>query len=415
MTQRDVVRQISLVPERLLRVRELGARLLELALLEQAARDVDGDVGVIRRAPVESRATRGGVVLLEGDGRLELRDALGEGRVLDLFRRAERLGVGARLEERLRVMEPVGVVSRMRAAQALVVARRGVEVAEVVVAVPEEGERGAAGGRVRELRLEVPGALLVLAVSDEAVHRLGGGSLGEARMGRVSVARHRHRLDAPRKETRSDPMDALDGTRDHLRASPARLRAVPRDGRCAPRAGRRGRQRFDFFHPSQRPRAPIREICRKTAVDTAISRFQLLCRNTDLMTSRSQRRAIVETRQRAVHSSRLFAPREGVCNRCVAILHSAPRFAVRGALVQLLSFASRVARRRRDAARRRMRRERSVTSSPAARSTGSRPPPSRRPPRTPDRPRNVSPSSTTSSSPTWAWRRPPSAPPLVAP
>mmetsp|Transcript_7351 Transcript_7351/g.18694 ORF Transcript_7351/g.18694 Transcript_7351/m.18694 type:complete len:259 (+) Transcript_7351:1128-1904(+) len=148
VAQRDVVRQVRLVPQRLLRVHEPLSGLLEVPLLEQHASQVDHDVGVLGGALLQLGAARRGVVLLERDGRLQVAHAERVRLVLDLLRHLQRLGVRRRLVQRLRVVHLVALHLGMQPRE-LVVQRRGlIVVPDVVAAVPEQGQRGAALGVV---------------------------------------------------------------------------------------------------------------------------------------------------------------------------------------------------------------------------------------------------------------------------
>ena len=82
VAQRDVVRDVRLEPQRLLRVEEPGPGLLEAPLLEHATREVDDDVRVVARALLQPRPAPGEVVLLVRDERLQLGDRLTDRRVL---------------------------------------------------------------------------------------------------------------------------------------------------------------------------------------------------------------------------------------------------------------------------------------------------------------------------------------------
>ena len=114
VAQRDVVRDVRLESQRLLRVEEPRPRLLEAAFFEHATREVDDDVRIVARALIQPRPAPREVVLLVGDERLQLRDLLSDRRVLavDGPRRAESLLVHGRLVEALRVMHCVVFVLR---------------------------------------------------------------------------------------------------------------------------------------------------------------------------------------------------------------------------------------------------------------------------------------------------------------
>mmetsp|Transcript_17400 Transcript_17400/g.43065 ORF Transcript_17400/g.43065 Transcript_17400/m.43065 type:complete len:203 (+) Transcript_17400:2084-2692(+) len=178
VAQCDVVGQVSLIPQRLLRVHELLTCCLERTFLQQAAPEVDHDVRVLRGTLVELGPARHSVVLLERDRRLQAQHPEHQGLVLDLLRHPERLGVRRRLEQALRVIHAVRRNLGEQPRELVVHRGRGVVIADVVVAVAEQRQRGAAAGRRAQLRREELDALAVLAVTYEAIHGFRRTSLG---------------------------------------------------------------------------------------------------------------------------------------------------------------------------------------------------------------------------------------------
>ena len=139
LAKRLVVRDVGSVSAGDARALETGARVFVSSVFQVAARAVHEDVGVVRGTLREVRATLRHLILLERDVRQKTRHLRLEVRVVDGFRGARGIRPRASLEQALRVVQLDRRVLRPEARQALVHLRGEVKLAEVVVAVAQDG------------------------------------------------------------------------------------------------------------------------------------------------------------------------------------------------------------------------------------------------------------------------------------
>ena len=149
VAQRDVVRDVALVAQRVHRVGELGARGLVLFFLVRHAREAHDRVRVVgHHLLLGDVGAAAQVVLLVLDRRAQRAHALVVLLAVDLVAHAHGLRVQARLVHALRVVDLVVLHVRVELDQRLVHLDRVLEVLQRVVAVAHEAERRAGAGEI---------------------------------------------------------------------------------------------------------------------------------------------------------------------------------------------------------------------------------------------------------------------------